>query len=796
VLEGAAVTGEHEAFCEAWAAMKKVGVEADQETLCAFMLMEAKLGVSPSIEAVWAHPQFTHIKHPRTDRLMEARVDAHCQVATNLLRIRDRSGTGGANRAGGRVDRGLAAGLGVAGKSVGFVGFDSMEDRKKVAASEARKFAAAALDEMYELFQARRVELNVNNSPRSHMERGSRRHVRDATSHMMHALALVGSTEKIHEWIQRLEVTTNWRADQYMYDILLRSEGADRLLGVVDGVELDTGRKSEAWAQGLQSLERQNMVGKPRKFDHAKDEAQRAVLRVEDTMRQIVESGLQPNRHSFMALLNAYAKVGDVRAAGDCLSGMMQRGIKIDTWAFNVLIMAAAAACDLEAASKIRDQMRKMDIPADHLTFRHLFTACNFRYRQVHLALLNTEDADDGDDWGTSKQLSHASLAAAMLQSGRGQAGNASGLGQFARAGVDAAREGLSSVAGIFSGDPSRAANTPAGELALHGMAESPNPTPDRHGVSPVLVRAGEIVARFRADMTQSGVAHSMDSAHALVKTLGTMGEFSQMLHFVHNLPDGLKPDSKMYNIALTQIAEDGAHKRKIRGRRGYAGAPVNIQSEVETGPEAALAMLDDLLAKGHFKPDVSTLIMQLLACAQLEDFDQAVARFDAHEAAGNDMSAHAFVYLFKVALNSGGFSRHAPMVAAMWDARGGGVPPPAMGQVLRRAGSLRQINSRDRDVAQELLVKFGFESEVMVSRQEAYKTMRESSATATRSPGSFYGGGGRDRDSRASPVAADNNAADDHDDDGGGLGHRGGHTKTGEPRWRRVTLSPEPKVQ
>jgi hypothetical protein len=50
-------------------------------------------------------------------------------------------------------------------------------------------------------------------------------------------------------------------------------------------------------------------------------ELQRAVIRVEEMMRDMVESGVEPDLHSFMALLTAYAKVGDVAAAGDALSG-------------------------------------------------------------------------------------------------------------------------------------------------------------------------------------------------------------------------------------------------------------------------------------------------------------------------------------------------------------------------------------------------------------------------------------------------------------------------------------------
>ena len=51
---------------------------------------------------------------------------------------------------------------------------------------------------------------------------------------------------------------------------------------------------------------------------------------------------MEPDLHSFMALLTAYAKAGDVSASADALEGMRERDIPLDTWAFNALLQKRA----------------------------------------------------------------------------------------------------------------------------------------------------------------------------------------------------------------------------------------------------------------------------------------------------------------------------------------------------------------------------------------------------------------------------------------------------------------------
>ena len=217
-------------------------------------------------------------------------------------------------------------------------------------------------------------------------------------------------------------------------------------------------------------------------YTHA-EELQDAVIRVEEMMRDMLESGVRPDLHSFMALLAAYAKVGDVAAAGDALAGMKARGIELDTWAFNALLQACAAASDLDAASKVRASMKKSSVAADDITFLHLFTACARRTRQVAVALRDEEDWDEEWEWGGDGEggawvdededgarrhhlgaraaESHAKLAGALLVDPgvggsipggdlRGTLGRTIGVREAAAAAAAAAREGLSSVRGVF----------------------------------------------------------------------------------------------------------------------------------------------------------------------------------------------------------------------------------------------------------------------------------------------------------------------------------------------------------
>ena len=143
------------------------------------MDMESKLGLAPSVEAVWRHEEFEHIAHPRSARLMCRRVESHCKVATYLLRARDKNrggrgnvgiptkpvsdgdvavggvgvGGGDGDDGGGAADGAVADGEGSEEAETGAAAAAvplTESDRVKLAAADARRFAAAALDELYQ----------------------------------------------------------------------------------------------------------------------------------------------------------------------------------------------------------------------------------------------------------------------------------------------------------------------------------------------------------------------------------------------------------------------------------------------------------------------------------------------------------------------------------------------------------------------------------------------------------------------------------------------------------------------
>ena len=162
-------------------------------------------------------------------------------------------------------------------------------------------------------------------------------------------------------------------------------------------------------------------------FDARARETHRAVVRVETMMRDMIESGVEPDLHSFTALLSAYARAGDVAAAGDALAGMRERDIPVDTHAFNALLQACAVAGDLDAAVRIRDEMIRAEklsgVAPDAVTFLHLFRACARRSRQVAAVLRDRDDWDDvlddvlgGQGFGGRAHESHARLAGALVE--------------------------------------------------------------------------------------------------------------------------------------------------------------------------------------------------------------------------------------------------------------------------------------------------------------------------------------------------------------------------------------------
>ena len=196
------------------------------------------------------------------------------------------------------------------------------------------------------------------------------------------------------------------------------------------------------------------------------------------------------------------------------------------------------------------------------------------------------------------------------------------------------------------------------------------------------------------------------------------------MMAFLREPPAGVVPDAYMYTQALHSLAQDPFHwnRAHARGARAGAGAGAPATAPASggapaplTGPRAALALVDEMASRGVRGTRV-TLSCVLLACAQLRDYREARRRFAAHVASGGEIGADVFNCLFKAAWSAGAFASEAraiadEMEAAMeFDAR---CEPNAHTELtLRRAGSSGDAYTPERAVANDLLVRFGFDSE------------------------------------------------------------------------------------
>jgi len=726
ILVGAGKLADVKMFNECRRVMREMGVDPTEGTLEAHMLMESKVGWSESVEAAWerrdAGFEYLHPISKRSPRLFCRRVEAHARIATYLLKPRD-------VRRGGRA-------VGVGGDGGGLGGRHSRETRR--AAWISRAAAAIALDELY----ARTAPATETAVKDDDAHRGTAvthpRDVRDATTTLCNAYAACGDSDAIRDLMERAQLA-GVAPDSHMFNALLRSEAADRSLAW-DPTEDAAGSAGGGFSVGG-SIPGGAGTGSGAGvgYTHA-EELQDAVIRVEEMMRDMLESGVRPDLHSFMALLAAYAKVGDVAAAGDALAGMKARGIELDTWAFNALLQACAAASDLDAASKVRASMKKANVAADDITFLHLFTACARRTRQVAVALRDEEDWDEEWEWGGDGEggawvdededgarrhhlgaraaESHAKLAGALLVD-PGVGGSIPGGDlRGAAAAAAAAREGLSSVRGVFEdlrgdGEPIRL--TPASSIDDASSPPSSSSLSRRrnvtHAASPELARARAALREFRADMDASGVAFTPQCATALVQTMGRLREFDEMMAFVRSPPPGVPPDVYMYTQALHALAQDPFHWRRdgASGDEGNDGSDDvrDASRRVETGPEAALQLADEMTSLGVAHTRV-TLNCVLLACAHLRDYDEAIRRFETHVNGGGEVGVDTYNALLRCAWAAGVFAQNASSIARALEDEG--LKPNAHTELtLRRCGGFGQGMGGDRDASDALLRRFGF---------------------------------------------------------------------------------------
>ena len=613
VLMGAAMRADAEVFKETLAKMHRLGAAFGEGALEATLLMESKIGDAGSLEAAWAAPRFAaSAPHPRSPRLLCRRVEAHARCATYLIRRRDVA-KGGRTR-GGREDAG------------GVEGDDAMV---RAEARRSRVAASEALDELY----AATSEATAFATKVSHP-----RDVRDATTALAGAYAVVGDSDAIRALMERA-AAVGVAPDQHVFNALLRSEACARREDEDEDKDEDAAASEEEGSSGASgspassasdgfggsSLSHHGVDALPSMTNaHAieRSRRRRAVLRVEALMRDMVESGAEPDLHSFMALLSAYAKTGDVRACSDALVGMRARNIPLDQWAFNALLGACAAAGDVDAATRTREEMRRAGVPADDVTFAALFDACagaGKRLRGIQRVFSEDEvdafdDAswDDWDDWGspaaTSVSSSRAALAGALAESEKdnrekGKASDASSssssssgsssssssssrmvpslgggpvsaFGEAAKAAAKAAREGLSSASALMEGGASTGlASGEEGALqssSLWGDPAAGGGGRSVYGGGPAAetARAIKALGEFRRDAERSAEKSSSAGTHpfsnprvvtSLVGAYGALGEFDDMMATLRNPPGGGGADAHAYTQALHSLALGGA---------------------------------------------------------------------------------------------------------------------------------------------------------------------------------------------------------------------------------------------
>mmetsp|Transcript_3752 Transcript_3752/g.14037 ORF Transcript_3752/g.14037 Transcript_3752/m.14037 type:complete len:597 (-) Transcript_3752:49-1839(-) len=289
---------------------------------------------------------------------------------------------------------------------------------------------------------------------------------------------------------------------------------------------------------------------------------------------------------------------------------------------------------------------------------------------------------------------------------------------RLAPAAAAAAREGLSSVRGVFEdlrgdGEPIRL--TPASSIDDASSPPSSSSLSRRrnvtHAASPELARARAALREFRADMDASGVAFTPQCATALVQTMGRLREFDEMMAFVRSPPPGVPPDVYMYTQALHALAQDPFHWRRdgASGDEGNDGSDDvrDASRRVETGPEAALQLADEMTSLGVAHTRV-TLNCVLLACAHLRDYDEAIRRFETHVNGGGEVGVDTYNALLRCAWAAGVFAQNASSIARALEDEG--LKPNAHTELtLRRCGGFGQGMGGDRDASDALLRRFGF---------------------------------------------------------------------------------------
>merc|ERR1719446_74511 len=89
-------------------------------------------------------------------------------------------------------------------------------------------------------------------------------------------------------------------------------------------------------------------------------------------MERMLESGVQPNAHSFSAVINACAKAGDILAATRWLDKMDEVGIAADVVVYSTVLDACAKVGDAERSAQVFKQMRSNGIRPNVVSYASL----------------------------------------------------------------------------------------------------------------------------------------------------------------------------------------------------------------------------------------------------------------------------------------------------------------------------------------------------------------------------------------------------------------------------------------
>lgn len=754
VLLGAAHAGDVKLFDAQFAKMRAAGAVPGETALEASLLALSLAGASSeAIEDVWRDDAFVHVRMAtRSSKLLLRRVEAHARAARTAGKS-PREDFDSARRTTVRArvdDTRPSSDPSAAHRPEGF-----LEEKMVVASTrEGPRDAHVSAASSRRLGEEALRDLFARNSEPTEFKTKARnpRDVRDAVTAMAGAFAAAGDSDGVRALIERAGAV-GVEPDQHVFNALLRSEAVASASGRSRDEDEDFffDRRDESESENendasfsydddddveYATLDDGTAVPKPpvvAHFDARARETHRAVVRVETMMRDMIESGVEPDLHSFTALLSAYARAGDVAAAGDALAGMRERNIPVDTHAFNALLQACAVAGDLDAAVRIRDEMIRAEklsgVAPDAVTFLHLFRACARRSRQVAAVLRDRDDWDDvlddvlgGQGFGGRAHESHARLAGALVERrSDGDTMRVGDVGEAARAAIqsakNAAREGLSSVTDVFARGVGGLASSEAGQ----GLKQSG---------SPELARARAAFVAFRDDMARSGVRYTRRCATAAMAALGSLREFDAMMAFLREPPPGVVPDAYMYTQALHSLAQDPFHWQRshagpsarakpslrVAGGSGAASPDATKPASPLTGPRAALALADEMQTRGIRGTRV-TLNCALLACAQLRDYREARRRFEAHVGAGGEIGADTFNCLFKAAWSGGAFASEAAAIADEMETAmelDVACEPNAFTELtLRRAGEGNgDAYTPERAAAHDALVRFGFERE------------------------------------------------------------------------------------